>query len=309
MSVLRYELPKRLEVNQIIESISNPYLTLPTNRTTKSAYHLVNTQQQIQLQNHSTQTPVQTSLGFNSNDTFMPKTLPILLNTQTNDGTTCVYYPTGQKAIVVANVFGFSVETTSSLSTHMPQASAHTNMTSMSGSFNSSNIAGNSNLTWQNLKNSFTTIVYDLTSEMNNRKSSKYSYKSFNSNSSSNLAITPRESEDNETNKKMSTVNPIKQLNKYERDAKILLIITSSGHCVRYRENGKPKFICTDIGGCLCTKQGAAYYQWKWDEMRQSDNEVLKKELFTDVIHFLNDINYCYHISNLLYFFIFIFLL
>jgi len=287
MSILRYELPKPLDINQIIESISNPYFSLLANRTAKSAYHLINNQQQIQLQNHSTQIPVQTSLGFNSNDTYMPKTLPIVLNSQTNDGTTCVYYPTGQKAIVIANVFGFSIETTSSMSTHIPpQTATHTNMTSMSGSFNSLNVAGSSNLTWQSVKNSFTTIVYDLAPEINNRKSSKYSYKSFNSNSSSNLAMTPRESEDNETTKKMSTVNPIMQLNKYERDAKILLIITSSGNCVRYRENGKPKFICTDTGGCLCTKQGAAYYQWRWDEMRNSDSELLKKELFTEVIYF-----------------------
>ena len=245
MCILRYEIPKPLDLNLLIETAFSPYFLSSSqilNRPAKSAYsnsaNLVSNPMLNQSQTLG-QLPVQTSLGFSGADTGYIKSLPGILNTQTNDGTTCVFYPNGQKALIIANVFGFSVETNSSLGSqqNVPQPSSqNNNLTSMSGSFNSANLASNSSLTWQSVKNSYTTIIYDLYNE-SHRKASKYSHKSFFSTISSGIESRNKEREDD---KKSVSIN-LKAQVKSEREGRILAIITPTGNCVYYRDNGRPR--------------------------------------------------------------------
>lgn len=110
MSILRNEIPQPLDVNFMLDCISNPNLgsfnNLINQRTTKSAIN-----QSTKNQTLSLISMVGTSFtDFSKSNIFNIPRSPPLFNTQTNDGTTCVYYPNGQLAILKANVFGFHIE-------------------------------------------------------------------------------------------------------------------------------------------------------------------------------------------------------
>jgi hypothetical protein len=255
MSILRLEIPKPLDTSFLIESVSNPYFNLIA-RNIKSAYPVetinnkklsINTNNQM----NAAQLSIQTSLGFNLND--IPKEMPALLNTQTNDGTTCVYYPNGNKAILIANVFGYYAEASSSVSSHHKEPSSNTTtttttantniqanpLTSMSGSFSSSNQANSGAiLNAQNVKNSYTTIIYEYVSDVA-RKSSKYSFKSLLSNSTC-MSLNPKETEDsNNNNEKKVTIKSNRH--SLDNESRVLCFITPTGNCVKYQSNGQPK--------------------------------------------------------------------
>lgn len=114
MSILRYEIPRPLDLQYMLEVISNPNLAqLATLAPT--SYEAAMAQLGgggNKPTNNSLSRPGSSlsSVSFN-----FPKPPP-LLSTHTNDGTTCIYYPNGQLAVVVANVFGFFVESASSSS-------------------------------------------------------------------------------------------------------------------------------------------------------------------------------------------------
>lgn len=249
MCILRYEIPKPLDPIVLVETAFSPVYVSASqilNRPVKSAYpntpsSALAASIQSSSQNVSNQQPVQASLGYQvSADSAYYKSLPSMLSTQTNDNTTCVYYPNGHKAILIANVFGFSVETGSALGTQqssVQQPSSQNNLTSMSGSFTSANVANTSSLTWQSVKNSYSTIIYDLYNE-GNRKVSRYSYKSsFSTATSSGIESRSKEREDD---KKTVSIN-VKPQSRHERDGRLLAIITPTGNCVYYRDNGKPR--------------------------------------------------------------------
>ena len=63
----------------------------------------------------------------------------------------------------------------------------------------------------------------------------------------------------------------------------IMAIISPLGHCVVYRKNGNPRFICSEYGGCLCDEKGAAYFQWKWEDVRNTQYDKFKYKLLLDV--------------------------
>jgi hypothetical protein len=112
----------------------------------------------------------------------MNSTQNMLLYSQTNDGTTCVYYPNGELAILIVNVFGLYVESSVLSGVNAPSAAAIAAATTaaqnaassslvngfLDSSLLSSNTANNSLgshlgsiLSGANLKNSYTTIVFD----------------------------------------------------------------------------------------------------------------------------------------------------
>ena len=111
MSILRNEIPRPLDVNFMLDCIANPNLgslnNLINQRPSKSA---------VNLPANSSMLSLISMVGasftdFSKTNIFNIPRAPPLFNTQTNDGTTCVYYPNGQLAILKANAFGFHIET------------------------------------------------------------------------------------------------------------------------------------------------------------------------------------------------------
>ncbi|RNA29347.1 hypothetical protein BpHYR1_032044 [Brachionus plicatilis] len=254
MSILRNEIPRPLDVEYMLEVISNPNLIGMTNNsssltTSRSSIHL----------NQVKQSTIQ-----------LPKP-PDLINTQTNDGTTCIYYKNGQLAIIVANVFGYYIENPNNSS---ESRGANNNIqASINGSFTGTNNVPNMSLCSQNVKNSYTTVIYDM-----HLKQPK-------SGSSSGLTNSAMLGTNVSTDDNDESIRKI--LDKSKREQKLLAVISALGYCVVYRSNGKPRFICSENGGCLCNNNGSVNYQWKWDDIRFSDYERIKDELSLELNEFI----------------------
>jgi hypothetical protein len=293
MSILRNEIPKPLDLNFMLECISNPVLFNTINNRILSASSRV------------------TNKANENEYPSIPK--PQLFNTQTNDGTNCVYYANGSLAILTVNAFGFYFENaTSNTNPGSSLSMTSTNMISNLTGFGNS--SATPPLSYQNLKNSYSTIVYDYVpkrSFSNNTNKSKRS----NSLMSSGLGIyNDKEKEKekqeslllnlsfngdknksllnkNNSNKENSSNNNSgKNFKKEKNESHLLAIIAPSGNCVCYRKNGKPRYFCTETGGCLVNSKGIAFYQWRWDDQTTIDERV-RDELCSDVISFLINID------------------
>jgi len=254
MSIMRNEIPKPLNVNFMLEAISNPNLTslLQTGQFPLSSKLLTA---------QSTQIPSQTSKPNNAlskSDDFTMSLLPSLgfnppkpppmLNTQTNDGTNCVFYPNGQIALLIVNVFGYTVENAptpganapgsnhdqptarqshSVLSTHHstsvtgPTATAHQQHQQPQNAAPNKEINLGPTLAPHSVKNSYTTVVYDTTNTHLMQRSAK---------SLKNMDGTGSESRLKSCSESSFSQVPV------------LAIITSSGACVCYRKNGYAKW-------------------------------------------------------------------
>jgi hypothetical protein len=255
MSIMRNEIPKPLNLNLMLESLSNPNLAslLQTGQFPLSS-KLITTQ--------SLQTPRKSSNPMSKSDDstmsllpslgFNPPKPPPLLNTQTTDGTNCVFYPNGQIAVLIANVFGYTVENApltganASTSTqdqptarqsHSVLSNHHSTLNSVSGSTttvhhhhhhqqqqqqNAASKETNVGLIFAPhiVKNSFTTVVYDTTYTDLLQRSAK-SLRSMDGTSS-------------ESRLKSCSDSSFGQV-------PVLAVITSTGACVCYRKNGYPK--------------------------------------------------------------------
>jgi len=269
---LRNEIPKPLDLNQIIHNIINPQLkgvglTLPpriiSDRPTKSASSI-----------RSNLMPCEKDeLLVKQNILTENQQSSTVFNTQTNDGTNCVYYPNGQLAILSANTFGFYVD-------NVP-VGLSANVNNLGQSINSNLQETQSNtrahntekgLCFQNIKDSYTTIVFSSneTNKMHDLKS----------------PISKSDRKQNILNyfeKSNMVENLVKNSNSSER--KVLALITASGACVCYRSNGMPYFVCTEVGGYLCNVFGCIKHQWKWNELHLNQYE----ELFTNLNIQLNE--------------------
>lgn len=115
----------------------------------------------------------------------------------------------------------------------------------------------------QPLKDAYTTIIYDRQQHQTSKPVR------------SKDPIEAAGSDENKTLKKPKPASREKQ--------RMLAAISSSGYCVVYRNNGNARFVCTELGGCLCNRSGSVYYQWKWDEVKLRDYEKFKNELIVDV--------------------------
>ena len=267
MTILRNEIPRPLDAQFMLECISNPNLSALA--LTSSSSSSLNT------------APRQTNLKPES---YNAPRAPPLLNSQTNDGTVCLYYPNGQLAISQANVFGCCVD--ASAMHHTNSSNSLGNQVTFASNSNNelgSLISGSSGpgLVWQSFRNSFTTIVYDMNlAKKISRNSSSRSLpgRKLNPNSKNEAS---RENSAKDAGKKE---HKIKESKETAMDAHMLAMITCTGCCVCYRANGVPKFICTETSGCLCNKSGAVVYQWKWDELSPQDYDKFKNDLFVDVI-------------------------
>lgn len=209
MSILRNEIPKPLNVDYMLEVLSNP-----------SLIGVINTNSLITSKS---------SINFNQtkqlNSTIQLLKPPDLLNTQTNDGTTCIYYKNGQLAIVIANVFGYYIENSNNSSES--RATANNMQASINGSLTGSTNISNMTLCSQNLKNSYTTVIYDIC-----KKHPK-------SASSSRLTSSAQLSANYSFEDKDESVRKI--FEKSKREQNILAIVSPLGYCVVYRNNGKPR--------------------------------------------------------------------
>jgi hypothetical protein len=197
MSILRKEIPKPLDYETIIENL---YATKLNPNEIKSTIDSEFGQQ-----------------GFGSATPMAP----ILCSTHTNDGTTCVFYPSGRIAILSVNVFGYYYENViSNYNLNANQAQANVNMSSVGLSTSNTSVnnhqahtantslssVSNSNrlLNWMNLKDSYTTVVFD-----------------------DKKLISESASFSNSSSKK-----------KMHADGSILAVISPNGSCVCYRKNG-----------------------------------------------------------------------
>lgn len=163
MSILRNEIPRPLDLQYMLDLMSNPNLILLTsnNSTTTTTSTTTNNTTTTTTNTTTTTKTLASMFAYDSSQTSSTSKLPTtttnnnpstninnlsrpgssvstvslftvpkpppLLSTHTNDGTTCVYYPSGHLAMVVANVFGFFVEGGSSSSTaNMQPTSFHT---------------------------------------------------------------------------------------------------------------------------------------------------------------------------------------
>jgi hypothetical protein len=182
------------------------------------------------------------------------------LSVETNDGTTCIYYPNGQLAVLVSNVFGYSAEIRSQSPISgfsAPINNAPTQFDAPSvNSFGGGVAIGSLMLSGQNLIDSYSTVIYD---------------------SSTAPLLNP----DNQQ-RITSTIK--------KKFGRLLAIITSTGCCVHYRSNGNPYFVCTETGGYLCTANNTVYYQWKWTDLSTAttaDDKHLKDKLNIDLNDFI----------------------
>lgn len=122
MSILRNEIPRPLDLQHMLDLLSNPNLALLPNQ---SSYEASSPIPQVtalissKLASGSAYSLSRPGSSVSSASFTIPKPPP-LLSTHTNDGTTCIYYPSGQLAAIIANVFGFYIESVSlsSLGSH-----------------------------------------------------------------------------------------------------------------------------------------------------------------------------------------------
>ena len=277
MTILRNEIPRPLDTEFMLECISNPNLSALA--LTSSSSNSLNTARQTTTNNK------QESLAASYN---APRAPP-LLNSQTNDGTVCLFYPNGQLAITQANVFGCCVD--ASAMHHTNSSNSLGNQVTFASNSNNelgSLISGSSGpgLVWQSFKNSFTTIVYDMNlAKKISRNSSSRSLPGRKLNpSNKNEALSEAAKRENSAKDANKKEHKNKESKETAMDTHMLAMITCTGCCVCYRANGVPKFICTETSGCLCNKSGAVVYQWKWDELSPQDYDKFKNDLFIDVI-------------------------
>jgi len=278
---LRNEIPKALDLDQILNSIANPHqkpigLGLPprisNDRPTKSATGIRS--QFIPCGNDAL-----------AKQTNLTQQSPTVFNVQTNDGTNSVYYPNGQLAILSANVFGFYVD-------NVP-VSLSTNANNLSHSINNnlqepqSYIKAHNTergLSWQNIKNSYTTLVFGVneTKKQRDLASPISAYTNLTNNKHQNQENNKPDSEKNNYIDKL-----IKNHSNNSGESKLLAFITSSGSCVCYRENGMPYFVCTEVGGSLCDKTGCIQHQWKWNELHLNQYDELFSNLRVQLNEFI----------------------
>jgi hypothetical protein len=261
MAILRNELPKPLNLEQIYETICNPnnhIINKIQNRNIKSARsklfslpfnYTANNSEFISSNEAST-------LKADANENLIQSAIPLIFNTQTNDGTNCVYYPNGQIAIVSSTVFGFYID---NLPTNNNQSHNINNSFNLTDQTSNAKEKNNfeKGLSWHTIVNSYTTIVYDMT-ENKEKKSSRGCNKSplssytnalsINTNSDiksslySDLNATSKNKISNNLNNHFKYTNYMNEKpNILKQEPKILALITSTGHCVCYRENGTPR--------------------------------------------------------------------
>ncbi len=227
MSILRNELPTPLDLDSMLESIINPNCVAsktPT-RVNKSA----GLRPKLFGSLFGNDADLDGDLLAKQPKPNTPTPLQ-LYNTQTNDGTNCVYYPNGQLAILSTNVFGFFIDS-------LP----------VSNTLNSNVERG---LNWQIFKNSFTTVVYGMSDNVS-KKISRAQNKSPVSMCTNQISMST-----GPTGLKSQLSDNTTGLNNYANHTnimsndmslrpntgpKLLAFITSSGHCVCYRENGMPR--------------------------------------------------------------------
>jgi hypothetical protein len=171
-----------------------------------------------------------------------------LLRTQTNDGTTCIYYPNGQLAIIMANVFGFYIENTNWMP---PSINIESRSQSRGSIYNQSSNGNNLNssilnslsglpaasissyapyLSWLNIKDSFTTVVYDnINKSLNGRKT----IETYNE-SEAKIRCVKEEIISN------SNISMLSEWANTEEN-NLLALISSNGYCVCYGNKSKPK--------------------------------------------------------------------
>ena len=212
MSISRNEIPKPLDLNYMLDIISNPNLV------------------SISLSNPLTSSKSSLSQSSSSikqlSSIQLPKP-PCLLNTQTNDGTTSVYYKNGQLAILVANVFGYFIENGGGNSNAESRGTVQNIQASINSSFSGSNNNINPTLSWLNIKNSNTTIIYDVY---------KKTPKSASSAAASTRLETITSTDDYDDNLKKIFDKPQKGT-----EPRLLAVISPLGYCVVYRSNGSPR--------------------------------------------------------------------
>ena len=229
MSILRNELPKPLDLDSMLESISNPNCVAsktPT-RVNKSAGLRPKLFGSLFGNDADLEGDL---LAKQANKPNTPSPLQIY-NTQTNDGTNCVYYPNGQLAILSTNVFGFFIDS-------LP----------VTNTLNSNVERG---LNWQIFRNSFTTVVYGMSDNAAAKKVSRVQNKSPLSTCTNQISMSTGHTglksqlSDNTTSQHYFTNNTNVMSNdmslRPSTGPKLLAFITSSGHCVCYRENGTPR--------------------------------------------------------------------
>ncbi len=226
MSILRYELPRPLDVHYLIETISNPNLLtsslgipLTVSNPPGSTHHV--------------------PTSFN-----LPRPPP-LLSSQTNDGTLCLHYPNGQQAILLANVHGYYIESSGSNSNSAyidvsAKNAAPGGPTSITNSFISNSYG--MNMLWQNVNNSYTTVVYDIA------RFNKASATTKSSNVTGLVSkLTMETDKSHETNTLTGTYSLAKSTHQVRKKVTtivsktILATISPLGHCVVYRRDGTPR--------------------------------------------------------------------
>lgn len=362
MAILRNELPKPLDIDQIMSSITSPS---PSNtvrnegkshplRPTKSAS---NVRARLNNQNNALDTTAEIDSVLSrptpptNSDNFQNSTpfIPSLLNTQTNDGTSCVYYPSGQLAILATTVYGYFIDTvpvisninnntlnltSNSTQLHNPSNNSNSNNNisilpqNQSSTINKSGLtiitespvasslisAKNTErgLTGHIVKESFNTVIFaENENPIKNGGMSGHTPLSSYSFSVNNEEENTKEMNKNQKNQKkvgslqtsVSTSSTMQLDLNNERKQKrgggslpvisnnerqILASISSSGACVCYRDNGTPRFVCTDMGGYLCNQTGCVTYQWKWKDVHLSQYDDLVNKLNIQLNEFVH---------------------
>ena len=181
---------------------------------------------------------------------------PPLLNTQTNDGTVSLHYPNGQQAVLIANVYGYSIDNNAN-NTPSTQVNFRDDNSSVNGSIGTNHV--NSALTRQNYKNSYTTIIYDVSSarklllakgitSMSAKQKSTTTTTTANANEIDKMLADAKQLKENASKKlnaplKNAKITHHHQSNALANEPKILAIITCTGYCVCYRPNGHPRCV------------------------------------------------------------------
>jgi hypothetical protein len=223
MAILRKELPKPIDYESIVDSLyANVHLNAPN---------------------------LNTSTSFN--EELQSK---ILCSTHTNDGTSCIFYPSGRLAIMSANVFGFFIDT---MSFNLNANVASTNSTNLSNSQLANN-SSHSNSQGNNAaaaaaaaaaaNNAASTNSLTQPSVLLNSSFANTSNPGFN-----NLVLNSHNITDSFTTLVFDDVPKAREnaassygskLGHVEQnivEGRLLAIITPTGSCVCYRKNGQPK--------------------------------------------------------------------
>ena len=309
MSILRNEIPKLLNVTFMLDCLGNPNLLLQMSSSSSATLttNLAALKQKpsnpnlLHRANSASMAITASTQSLNSSNratSHLPQPPPVL-NSQTNDGTVCLLYPNGHQAIVVSNVFGYKIEKDAAGTPSTGGMNYRDDNSSLNGSVGTAQV--NSALTWQNYKNSYSTIVYEQCSARKLLLAKGITSQSAKKqNETDKMVMTAKQLKQN-ASKKLNA--PLKRgqhaqhaNNSQEAlltEPKILAIITCTGYCVCYRPNGNPRFICTESGGLLCNKQGACVFQWKWEDVSLYEFERFKNELNRDVNNFLYSIEDC----------------